>query len=392
MSIQRREIGGKMKYIVRFRDPYGKERSKSFDKLKLAKSWDAERLRSAETGTWANPEEAKITVRTMCERRARATGKTNTRSVRDNLVKNLGPLAHRQVSDVNRVQIQEWVNLLRDGRPWMGGKPLGPRSIESLLGQLSAGFQELVEDDILAKSPCQRIVKPHCGPSVLPEEVPTPGMVQSVVAAAERQQGPSLALLLRTMARSGLRPSEACALRVGDVDPEEGVIHVRQQMGKSRLDGMQDLKTVASSRRVPVPREVTAPLMEAGKGKAVGDFLFVRDGPRTRLPGEPWIGNIISHAMTNIRKEAGAPEWFSAHSLRHFFASQMIHRGVNIRAVSAALGHAKTTTTLEVYTHLLPESGDLVRGAISLMVRDSDGISSSESDDNNDVSPVQDED
>ena len=45
------------------------------------------------------------------------------------------------------------------------------------------------------------------------------------------------------------------------------------------------------------------------------------------------------------------------HSLRHFFASNMLASGCSIKFLQHALGHASASMTLNVYSHLIPESG-----------------------------------
>jgi len=52
------------------------------------------------------------------------------------------------------------------------------------------------------------------------------------------------------------------------------------------------------------------------------------------------------------------------HSLRHTHASALIHAGLSVKTVQARLGHASATETLEVYSHLWPDSEDDTRAAI----------------------------
>ncbi len=52
------------------------------------------------------------------------------------------------------------------------------------------------------------------------------------------------------------------------------------------------------------------------------------------------------------------------HALRHYFASVLLHHGVDIKALSEYLGHHSAAFTLSVYTHLMPSAADRVREAI----------------------------
>jgi integrase len=53
------------------------------------------------------------------------------------------------------------------------------------------------------------------------------------------------------------------------------------------------------------------------------------------------------------------------HALRHYFASALLHHGVDIKAVSEYLGHRSAAFTLSVYVHLMPAADDRAREAVS---------------------------
>lgn len=52
------------------------------------------------------------------------------------------------------------------------------------------------------------------------------------------------------------------------------------------------------------------------------------------------------------------------HALRHFYASELLDAGANIKALAAYLGHSDPAFTLRVYTHLMPSSEHRARRAI----------------------------
>lgn len=65
------------------------------------------------------------------------------------------------------------------------------------------------------------------------------------------------------------------------------------------------------------------------------------------------------------RAAAGLPEDVTLHDLRHYHASLLIRRGLNIKDVQERLGHASPTETLETYSHLWPDSNERTQGARS---------------------------
>jgi integrase len=52
------------------------------------------------------------------------------------------------------------------------------------------------------------------------------------------------------------------------------------------------------------------------------------------------------------------------HDLRHGFASALLKAGVNVKVVSEALGHSRTSFTMDIYAHALPGMGEAVASAI----------------------------
>jgi site-specific recombinase XerD len=65
-------------------------------------------------------------------------------------------------------------------------------------------------------------------------------------------------------------------------------------------------------------------------------------------------------------KKAGVPAGRENgyHALRHYFASVLLHHGVDVKALSEYLGHHSAAFTLSVYCHLMPAAADRMREAI----------------------------
>jgi integrase len=61
----------------------------------------------------------------------------------------------------------------------------------------------------------------------------------------------------------------------------------------------------------------------------------------------------------------GLPEGFRFHDLRHFYASLLISKGLDVKVVQARLRHASAKTTLDTYGHLWPDCDETTRAAIS---------------------------
>ena len=116
MSVQRRPkqgnpAKGRLKWVVRYRDPAGREHSKTFTyddykrPEKAAKDFDAEQSRRLSQGTWIDPERQKTTIRTLTQAWIDAADKQETRTTRQSLLVSLGPWADWPVSDMTAAEI-----------------------------------------------------------------------------------------------------------------------------------------------------------------------------------------------------------------------------------------------------------------------------------------------
>jgi integrase len=69
--------------------------------------------------------------------------------------------------------------------------------------------------------------------------------------------------------------------------------------------------------------------------------------------GNPLDSDRVSKAFAKVVRQAMLPH-IRFHDLRHCHASLLLAEGTNIKAISERLGHSKVSTTLNVYSHLLP--------------------------------------
>ena len=84
--------------------------------------------------------------------------------------------------------------------------------------------------------------------------------------------------------------------------------------------------------------------------------------------GAPWLPNRVTKTFIGHRRRAGVGE-FRLHDLRHFMATQMLAHGVAVVTVAQRLGHARASTTLNVYGHCVPgadrEAADYIAGLLA---------------------------
>ena len=140
---------------------------------------------------------------------------------------------------------------------------------------------------------------------------------------------------------SGLRVSELIALPLADVNLHAGFVRVTGKGGKTRLVPLGGAARERIERYLADDRP--AQLRDPGQ-RAL--FLSDRGTPLTRQAF--WKSLRTYAARAGVRLAGGE---VSPHKLRHSFATHLVERGADLRAVQAMLGHADISTT-EIYTRV----------------------------------------
>jgi integrase len=154
-------------------------------------------------------------------------------------------------------------------------------------------------------------------------------------------------LLVAFLIESGLRISEALALRWSDLDLGRRRVKVRRRLYRGAYGPP---KTKHGRRDVPLSKGMARDLWQARKDRkaADGEPVFAD------ATGEPLDRDTVTRALRAGAKAAGVP-WCSLHTLRHTCASILFRRGLNPKQVQAWLGHHAASFTLDTYVHLLDD-------------------------------------
>lgn len=145
--------------------------------------------------------------------------------------------------------------------------------------------------------------------------------------------------------RTGMRIGEILVLKWKDVDFNGGFLTVRRTLSGYSNNHLEitEPKTKRSKRRVDLDK-VTLEMLK-NRFTEEREYVFSKKD-----------GSIYSRQSINlpiICKKAGiTPRSF--HSLRHTHATILLQSGVNPKIVQERLGHAKISTTLDTYSHLIP--------------------------------------
>lgn len=141
---------------------------------------------------------------------------------------------------------------------------------------------------------------------------------------------------------TGLRRGELCALTWADIDFDQKLIKVTKSTywTDDHVPHTKTPKTASGEREVPLM-----------------DSLYDLLKPMQGKPSDKVFGDLHSYQIDKgIRKymdETGCG--VTLHGLRHGFASILYKNNIDIKTAAYVLGHAQSSTTLEIYTHLMEQ-------------------------------------
>ncbi len=213
----------------------------------------------------------------------------------------------------------------------------GARSSARQLSAIRGFFKFLVREKAIAEDPTALVERPRLGrrlPKVLGQED-----IEAIAGrpAIVTRRGVRDRAMIHLMYACGLRVSELCALRVGDLDRERGVVSVLGKGGKRRLVPVGEVALVHVEEYLA---EVRPALARAGESA-----LFLSPSGRRLTRQGFW------KLLKRYARAAGVSLPVSPHKLRHSFATHLLRGGADLRAVQAMLGHADLATT-EIYTRV----------------------------------------
>lgn len=331
------------RYRVRW-VPYdgGPQQSKMFSLKREADAFAEQVTAEMTRGTFLDRSDRALTVRDWCQRWLvgyDVNRPSSVRQARTHVNRIEAAFGDRPLSSLRPSDVKAWVAAL-------GREGLAPGTVRALFDRLRVILEAAVEDGILARNPCTRTVAPPMAkskPYVLTSE-----QFWAIFDATREHLRP--AVLLGGFA--GLRVGEVVGLRVDDVDFMRGVVHPVEQFGGAPL------KSEGSEADVAIPRDVAVEL--AGYVERFPGATVVTDGA-----GGPVRDFIVQREMRRVRSVVeGLPETFTFHDLRHFYGSTVLMATGNVLVAQKAMRHAKASTTLDVYGHLIGDTDESTRTAL----------------------------
>ena len=244
------------------------------------------------------------------------------------------PLGNQRLTSITPVAIQRLYGSMTE-------KGLSARTVRLTHAILSNALRQAVKWRLLPLNPAEAVDLPRQQREEM-RAMTEAEAARYLEAARESHHHVLLAVLLTT----GLRPSEALALRWADLDLASGRLSVRRKVTRvaGRLEYGQP-KTVKSRRAVDLPHGTSLLLSEHLR---YGDLVFDNGD------GVPPNMRSLVKAHKTVLKRARIDGSVRLYDLRHTHATLLLGAGVHPKIVSERLGHSTITITLDTYSHVLP--------------------------------------
>jgi integrase/recombinase XerD len=241
----------------------------------------------------------------------------------------------KHVLDLRQRDLTDFIARLREGG-------LSARSAARAVHAVRGLYRFAVREGRIEADPMENLKAPRSF-QALPRYLTSP-QVDALLAAPDVATPLGLRdrAILEVLYATGLRVSELIGLRPADLDMQVGVLTC---FGKGRKERLVPLGRTARKWVVRYLEEVRGALTRR-RPSAAELFLSQRGGRLSRMG--LW-GIVRRHGVT-----AGVERTLTPHVLRHSFATHLLERGADLRALQAMLGHADISTT-QIYTHVTRE-------------------------------------
>lgn len=260
---------------------------------------------------------------------------------------------------------------LKDFADWLGRRGLGPATagradVEDYLVYCDANglskatrarrlssvkqlYRFAFEEGLRADNPAVQISGPGRDKR-LPKTLSVDQVDRLLEAAETHGRRPEDRLrntcLMQLLYATGMRVTELVTLPVSAARGDPRMLLIRGKGGKERMVPLSPPARDALRAWLTVWDDQASHARE--KGKTPSPFLF---------PSRGKLGHLTRHAFYILIKDLAvdggvSPALVTPHTLRHAFATHLLERGADLRAIQTFLGHSDIATT-EIYTHVL---------------------------------------
>ena len=364
------------RWQVRWRDENGRQRKKNFavrdgvNPDRHAAAFDAQIKHELDTGMSLDIDAGQVKVRDYAAEYRKDLLHRDSTAERVERVFRIHvdplPLGNLPMIRVRPRHMRSWV---KDR-----SEVLGPSTLAVAWSNLSSMFAAAVADRVIGVSPCTGVQLPeiphhqHYIPSDEQIHILAAHLIQRYMA------------IVYIAAGCGWRGAEITGLEINAIDFDNAEIDVTQQLvcvtGQEPYLGPPKTKTSTRTSEIPAIT-LTALKWHITEYPPVEVEVWDRTSPDRRkhhrrtarlvfttVGGRPVSRRAWADIWAPAARKAGIPKGTGLHSLRHYFATRLIHNGANVKRVQLALGHATPMITLNTYVGEWPDTDQQTRTII----------------------------
>lgn len=259
-------------------------------------------------------------------------------------------LGSKCITDIRGEHIQKLYNdLVKEG--------YALSSIKIVSAVLNGCFQQALRNGLIERNPVKLAELPRQTEKKVRQAMTKEQQALFMEYAKESYLYNFFAVMLRT----GMRNGEIRGLKYTDIDKKNNVIHVQRTLKYIEGQGyMEDTpKTRTSKRDIPLTA-ATVQLLDAQKKywgfkvEKMDRYLFCNE------KGEPLSRERVQAEIERIIKRIRAAGYefdrITPHIFRHTFATRAIEAGMQPQVLKTILGHSSLAMTMDLYSHVLPDT------------------------------------
>lgn len=270
------------------------------------------------------------------------------------------PFYDYRIDKITPAMIDEVLDNLRKSN----GKKMSSATIRNLRGRLSSVFNFAIERNLLERSPMKGTrERPKALRRVNTVLIPSEEQIKAVLEEAKRldevKDDGTIRLypLFLLAVSTGMRIGEILDIdREADIDLTRNTIDINSQL--TRTGANKPLKTATSYRVIYVQPDILRTVLKLAPKSDKTTKLWVAHGKQVTNQAAGMKVHKFLNSSLNL------PEGFTFHCFRHYHATQLLLKGINVKEVSKRLGHASIQTTLDIYAHWLPEMDETAANTV----------------------------
>lgn len=255
-------------------------------------------------------------------------------------------IGHIQLNKLTQNDLQQfYARLKKGGRKKFvekHGEGLSDRMVRSCHTTCRSALQKAIAEDLIRINPADGCKLPPKKSKEM--QILTPQEVIRFLTQAKEEGYYELFLLELT---TGMRRGEIIGLKWRDLNLQTGELHISRQIVKVGSKNVATTpKTKSSIRTIILPADMVELLAEMKENKTC-EWMF----PSPVNLGEPRNPSAVYYRFQLILERARCKK-VRFHDLRHTFATMALENGMDIKTLSAMIGHVSAETTLNIYSHI----------------------------------------